>query len=60
VLENFKYRPVMESDEQKVSRSRTLVSSIIGASKTYLYGSSTDDDVHGVLRSLESMVDTMK
>jgi len=32
VLENFKYRPIMESGEQKVSSSRTLVSFIIGAS----------------------------
>jgi hypothetical protein len=32
VLENFKYRPIMESDEQKVSSSRTFVSFIIGAS----------------------------
>jgi hypothetical protein len=32
VLENFKYRHITESDEQKVSSSRTLVSFIIGAS----------------------------
>ncbi|XP_066392369.1 disease resistance protein RGA2-like [Miscanthus floridulus] len=67
VLENFKYRPVIESDEQKVSSSRTLVSSIIGASikrfrmsNSTTSRSSTADDVVGALRSLETMVDTMK
>ena len=67
MLENFKYRPVIESDEQKVSSSRTLVSSIIGASikrfrmsNSTTSRSSTAGDVVGALRSLETMVDTMK
>jgi hypothetical protein len=37
VLENLKYRPIMESDEQKVSSSRKLVSSIGASIKRFRY-----------------------
>jgi hypothetical protein len=66
VLENLKYRPIMESDEQKVSSSRKLVSSIGASIKRFHMSnsttsrSSTADDLDGALRSLETMVDTMK
>jgi len=69
VLENFKYRPTRESaaDEQKVSSSRTLVSSFGASIKRFrrsnnitARSSTGDDDLDGALRCLETMVDTMK
>lgn len=70
VLENFKYRPIMESSEQKVSSSHTLVSSIGASIKRFRMSNSTTsrirstsatvDDLKGALRSLETKVDTMK
>jgi hypothetical protein len=66
VLENFKYRPIRESAEEKVSSSHTFVSSIGASVKRFRISnssttkSSTVDDVESALWSLETMADTMK
>lgn len=61
-----KYRPIREIAEQKVSSTRTLVSSFEASIKRFRMSnsstarSSTGDDLNGALRSLETMVGTMK
>ncbi|RCV25981.1 hypothetical protein SETIT_5G208500v2 [Setaria italica] len=66
VLENFKYRPIVQSAGQEVSSSPALASSFGASIKRFRMmsnsttRSSTVDDLDGALRSLETMVDTMK